>query len=180
MNYIFSLATLCWWLRLTTYKPWRMLWLRRIVELQRQFFLLCHCHHIHCTLFSSFSLIRPLASSSIARGYALCSAHFTRSCSVSTVSLFSTGTASCVTIAPASTSSYKIQKQNATKLLRYDSIANRHFKTQTFLATVLKLIMEPYEASIGRSHDGVILLLRPESFSFFLSYSNLVIPARFE
>ena len=28
-------------------------------------------------------------------------------------------------------------------------------------------------------HDGVILLLRPESFMFFLSYLNLVIPARF-
>ena len=28
-------------------------------------------------------------------------------------------------------------------------------------------------------HDGVILLLRPESFTFFLSYLNLVIPARF-
>ena len=31
---------------------------------------------------------------------------------------------------------------------------------------------------IGHLHDGVILLLRPESFSFFLSYSNLV-PVRF-
>ena len=28
-------------------------------------------------------------------------------------------------------------------------------------------------------HDGVILLLRPESFTFFLSYLNLVIPVRF-
>ena len=28
-------------------------------------------------------------------------------------------------------------------------------------------------------HDGDILLLRPESFTFFLSYLNLVIPARF-
>ena len=28
-------------------------------------------------------------------------------------------------------------------------------------------------------HDGVILLLRPESFTFFLSYLNLVIPAGF-
>ena len=27
-------------------------------------------------------------------------------------------------------------------------------------------------------HDGVILLLRPESITFFLSYLNLVIPAR--
>ena len=32
---------------------------------------------------------------------------------------------------------------------------------------------------IGHLHDGVILLLRPESFSFFFSYLNLVIPARF-
>ena len=33
---------------------------------------------------------------------------------------------------------------------------------------------------IGHLHDGVILLLRPESFSFLLSYLNLVIPVRFE
>ena len=33
---------------------------------------------------------------------------------------------------------------------------------------------------IGRLHDGVILLLLPESFSFFLSYLNFVIPVRFE
>ena len=33
---------------------------------------------------------------------------------------------------------------------------------------------------IGHLHDGVILLLRQESLSFFLSYSNLVIPAWFE
>ena len=32
--------------------------------------------------------------------------------------------------------------------------------------------------AIGNLHDGVILLLRPESFSFFLSYLNLVIPVR--
>ena len=32
---------------------------------------------------------------------------------------------------------------------------------------------------IGHLHDDVILLLRPESFSFFLSYFNLVIPVRF-
>ena len=29
-------------------------------------------------------------------------------------------------------------------------------------------------------HDGVILLLRPESFLFFLSYLNFVIPVRFK
>ena len=33
--------------------------------------------------------------------------------------------------------------------------------------------------AIGHLHDGVILLLRPESFSFFLSYFDLVIPVRF-
>ena len=41
--------------------------------------------------------------------------------------------------------------------------------------------MEQYVLSIlarGHLHDGVILLLRPESFSFFLSNLNLVIPAR--
>ena len=32
--------------------------------------------------------------------------------------------------------------------------------------------------AIGHLHDGIILLLRPESFSFFLSYLNLVIPVR--
>ena len=31
---------------------------------------------------------------------------------------------------------------------------------------------------IGHLHDGVILLLRPESFTFFLSYLNLEFPAR--
>ena len=34
--------------------------------------------------------------------------------------------------------------------------------------------------TIGHVHDGVILLLRPESFSFFLSYLYFVIPVRFE
>ena len=34
--------------------------------------------------------------------------------------------------------------------------------------------------SIGHLHDGVILLLRPESFSFFYTCLNLVIPARFK
>ena len=33
---------------------------------------------------------------------------------------------------------------------------------------------------LGHLHDGVILLLRPESLSFFLLYLNLVIPARFK
>ena len=33
--------------------------------------------------------------------------------------------------------------------------------------------------AIGHLHDGVILLLGPESLSFFFSYLNLVIPARF-
>ena len=33
---------------------------------------------------------------------------------------------------------------------------------------------------IGHLHDGVILLLRPEFFSFFFSYLNLVIPVRFK
>ena len=32
----------------------------------------------------------------------------------------------------------------------------------------------------GHLHNGVILLLRPESLSFFLLYLNLVIPARFK
>ena len=33
---------------------------------------------------------------------------------------------------------------------------------------------------IDHLHNGVILLLRPESFSFFFSYLNFVIPARFK
>ena len=33
---------------------------------------------------------------------------------------------------------------------------------------------------LGHLHDGVILLLRPESLSFFLLYLNLVILARFK
>ena len=33
---------------------------------------------------------------------------------------------------------------------------------------------------LGHLHNGVILLLRPESLSFFLLYLNLVIPARFK
>ena len=33
---------------------------------------------------------------------------------------------------------------------------------------------------IGHLHDGVILLLRPEFFSFFFSYLNLVAPVRFK
>ena len=33
---------------------------------------------------------------------------------------------------------------------------------------------------LGHLHDGVILLLWPESLSFFLLYLNLVIPARFK
>ena len=33
---------------------------------------------------------------------------------------------------------------------------------------------------IGHLHDGVVLLLLPQSFSFFLSYLNFVIPARFK
>ena len=36
------------------------------------------------------------------------------------------------------------------------------------------------EETIGHMHDDVILLLRPESFSFFLSYLNFVIPVSFK
>ena len=37
-----------------------------------------------------------------------------------------------------------------------------------------------FSAIIGHLHDGVILLLRPEAFSFFRSYLNSVIPVRFK
>ena len=36
-----------------------------------------------------------------------------------------------------------------------------------------------YICEVGHLHDGVILLLRPESFSFSLSYLNLVMTLRF-
>ena len=45
--------------------------------------------------------------------------------------------------------------------------------SQTFMEQYVLSIL-----AIGHLHDGVILLLRPESFSFFLSYLNLVIPVR--
>ena len=35
-------------------------------------------------------------------------------------------------------------------------------------------------SAMGYLYDGVISLLRPESFSLFLSYSNLVIPERYK
>ena len=40
------------------------------------------------------------------------------------------------------------------------------------------VVLETFK--IGHLHDGVILLLWPESFSFFFSYLNLVIQARFK
>ena len=36
-----------------------------------------------------------------------------------------------------------------------------------------------YIYEVGHLHDGVILLLRPESFSFSLSYLNFVMTVRF-
>ena len=45
--------------------------------------------------------------------------------------------------------------------------------SQTFMEQYVLSIL-----AIGHLHDGVILLLRPESFSFFLSNLNLVIPAQ--
>ena len=45
--------------------------------------------------------------------------------------------------------------------------------SQTFIKQYVLRIL-----AIGHLHDGVILLLLPESFSFFLSYLNLVIPVR--
>ena len=40
------------------------------------------------------------------------------------------------------------------------------------------LLFFPNPLLIGHLHDGVTLLVRPESFTFFLSYLNFVIPAR--
>ena len=48
--------------------------------------------------------------------------------------------------------------------------ANQDFLFQDFL----------FQDFLFHLHDGVILLLRPESFSFFFSYLNLVIPGRFK
>ena len=60
----------------------------------------------------------------------------------------------------------------------------KSFRCTWVVAATLVALPEYYHnrfrLSIGHLHDGVILLLRPESFSFFLSYSNLVIPARFQ
>ena len=47
--------------------------------------------------------------------------------------------------------------------------------SQSTVLISIKLVQQ-----IGHLHDGVILLLRPEPFSFFLSYLNFVIPVRFE
>ena len=61
-------------------------------------------------------------------------------------------------------------------------LQNLHKKSLNFPARVLDssgkfLSFWPYK--IGHLRDGLLLLLRPESFSFLLSYLNLVIPARF-
>ena len=56
-----------------------------------------------------------------------------------------------------------------------------HFHINVFaLSLALKQRLEATWTLIGHLPDGVILLLRPESFSFFFSYLNLVIPARFK
>ena len=49
------------------------------------------------------------------------------------------------------------------------------------ITLVWKVIKDVLYA-VGHWNDGLILLLRPESFSFsfFLSYLNFVIPAKFE
>ena len=57
--------------------------------------------------------------------------------------------------------------ENRYPLLNYCFRVSKYWKAQ-------KLLVH----GIGRLHDGVILLLRPEYFSFFLSYLNLEIPAR--
>ncbi|TNN56478.1 hypothetical protein EYF80_033348 [Liparis tanakae] len=60
---------------------------------------------VHATRPSSLSRTAPLATSSRAAGKARCSASRIRSDRLSSVSPPSTGTASCTTMAPASTSS---------------------------------------------------------------------------
>ena len=60
----------------------------------------------------------------------------------------------------------------------------KSFRCTWVVAATLVALPEYYQnrfrLSIGHLHDGVILLLRPESFSLSLSYSNLVIPVRFQ
>ena len=52
------------------------------------------------------------------------------------------------------------------------------FKQSTSISLYTILFLNERDKIIGHLHDGVILLLRPEFFSFFLSHLNLVIPAR--
>ena len=60
----------------------------------------------------------------------------------------------------------------------------KSFRCRWVVAATLVALPEYYQnrfrLSIGHLHDGVILLLRPESLSFSLSYSNLVIQLRFQ
>ena len=61
-----------------------------------------------------------------------------------------------------------------TKYLDCNKRINHLHKKRAF--TVITTIGD----KIGQLHDDVILLPRPQSFSFFLSYLNLVTPARFK
>ena len=48
------------------------------------------------------------------------------------------------------------------------------------LLMLLRRIKSYYTRPIGHLHNGVILLLRPEFFSFFFSHLKLVAPVRFK
>ena len=58
----------------------------------------------------------------------------------------------------------------ASPLLKQNSKIVKNMHSSAFLFFVPKV----------RLHDGVILQLRPEFFSFFFSYVNLVAPVRFK
>lgn len=83
-------------------------------------------HIFHSIFLSSVSFTCSLATSSRALGKALCSRCLILSDSVSSVSSWYTGTASCTRIAPPSTSSYKLPRklEMSLKIIKY--LCNTH------------------------------------------------------
>lgn len=104
-------------------------------------------HWLHCMTLS-FRVAWPLATSSRARGKALCSTVFTLSANEVTVSLGYTGTDSCTTMAPASTSSYSTERYSL-KGVNYpiyfmstylnNWVINQNYQNFKFFLRVLKI-----------------------------------------
>lgn len=107
-------------------------------------------HWLHCMTLS-FRVAWPLATSSRARGKALCSTVFTLSANEATVSLGYTGTDSCTTMAPASTSSYSTETRSRYSLkgVKYpiyfmstylnNWVINQNYQNFKFFLQVLKI-----------------------------------------